>query len=240
MGQRLLRDWTKSEKVDKLSATAEVLFTRLIMKADDFGIYHANLKLIKADCFPLREDLKSIDLEPYMSELIKADLIYCYKADDGREYLIIKEFGQRLRAKKSKYPQPKNLDSANFGTENEATLRTNDDNCPLEEKGSRSRIEIEREKEMFFLDLFNSTMERKFKVLCDKGKRQLHKLIKLGYNSNDFKKAMLTAKSDEYHVKTKGKYLTPEFITRQDKFERFLHQQNEPTDITPKRQRKNG
>ena len=55
MPNRVLRDWTASEKMDKLSQGAEVFFTRLIMKADDYGLYYGNPKLLNSALFPLRE-----------------------------------------------------------------------------------------------------------------------------------------------------------------------------------------
>jgi len=39
MPNRILRDWTDSDRVNSLSAEAERLFIRLIMKADDYGRY---------------------------------------------------------------------------------------------------------------------------------------------------------------------------------------------------------
>jgi hypothetical protein len=56
MPTRILRDYTDSAAFDGLSAEGERLFIRLLMKADDFGRFHANPKLVKALCFPLAED----------------------------------------------------------------------------------------------------------------------------------------------------------------------------------------
>ena len=55
MPTRMLRDWTDSLKFDGLSAEAERLFARLLMKADDYGRYHADPRLVRAGCFPLTE-----------------------------------------------------------------------------------------------------------------------------------------------------------------------------------------
>lgn len=132
MANRMIRDWTDSERVDKLSCSAEVLFTRLLMKADDFGRYHADARLLKAALFPLRDDLKPSDLIPLLKEIIDAELAISYQ-NGGREYVEIINFGQRLRVQKSKFPAPEG-ERANFGTENPDGSPQPADNCRLEEK----------------------------------------------------------------------------------------------------------
>lgn len=103
MPNRVLRDWTASEKIDKISFQAEALFTRLMMKADDYGSYHANPKLIKAFCFPLK-NLRETEISRWLQELESAGIIALYDAEN-KPYLHIIDFGQRLRTMSSKFPQ---------------------------------------------------------------------------------------------------------------------------------------
>jgi len=105
MPNRILRDWTDSEVVDKLSAKAEVFFTRLIMKADDFGCYHANAKLLKASLYPLRENMRPSDITSLLAECAEVGLIGTYTVA-GKEFLSIQNFGQRLRQERRKFPEP--------------------------------------------------------------------------------------------------------------------------------------
>lgn len=100
MPNRVLRDWTTSEAIEKLSLGAEVFFTRLIMKADDFGNYTANDKLLKAALFPLRE---AHSIQSWMDECVKAGVVKKYSVE-GKWYLTIPNFNQRLRAMKPQYP----------------------------------------------------------------------------------------------------------------------------------------
>jgi hypothetical protein len=100
---RLIRDWTDSERVHNLSPEAERFFTRLIMKADDFGRYHADLKLLRAYLFPLHTKLKNERVECWLVECEKADLIHRYEVA-GKSYLEIKMFDQKLKVRRSKYP----------------------------------------------------------------------------------------------------------------------------------------
>lgn len=104
MANRVLRDWTASESIDKISPEAEVFFTRLIMKADDYGSFYSNPKLIRAALFPLKE-YKDATISKWVNECIEAKLIFAYTVE-GKEYLRIENFGQRLRNMRSTFPQP--------------------------------------------------------------------------------------------------------------------------------------
>jgi hypothetical protein len=104
MANRVIRDWTASETVDLLSAKAEVFFTRLIMKADDYGNYTGNPKLINAALFPLKI-YEVLDVMNWIEECEKAGLLRQYKSD-GKTYLHIQNFGQTLRRMKAVYPPP--------------------------------------------------------------------------------------------------------------------------------------
>lgn len=108
MPTRVLRDWTDSERVNALSFHAEVLFVRLIMKADDYGRYTANPRLIKNLCFPLKDGLRDADISRFLAECEKAGLIAVYQAEE-KPFLEIINFKQRTRASASKFPSPEQL-----------------------------------------------------------------------------------------------------------------------------------
>ncbi len=96
-----------SEDLDKVSPCAEILFYRLIVKADDFGAYYGNEKIVKSTCFPLKSDvIRSEQVKAWLSELSSAGLIIRYVAPDEREYIQIVKWDkhQQIRAKKSKFP----------------------------------------------------------------------------------------------------------------------------------------
>jgi len=111
MANRILRDWTDSDKINELSPLAERFFTRLIMKADDFGRFYANTQLLKANLFPLQLQTKDSDLEKWLTECVNCGLIklYFFKS---KAYLQIENFNQRLRRMISKYPDPASADNA--------------------------------------------------------------------------------------------------------------------------------
>lgn len=104
MANRILRDWTTSEAMDSVSLEAEVFFTRLIMKADDYGSFYANPKLLKAALFPLRE-VSWQQIGSWVFECTEAGLIFPYEVE-GKEYIRIINFKQRLRQMRNVFPHP--------------------------------------------------------------------------------------------------------------------------------------
>jgi hypothetical protein len=109
MANRMLRDWTDSDKVNSLNVHSERFFTRLIMKVDDYGCFHADTRLLKAHLYPLLLDsIREADLLRWMAECQKAGLIVLYESSN-KKYLQIKEFKQRLDKARSKYPLPESV-----------------------------------------------------------------------------------------------------------------------------------
>lgn len=101
---RMIRDWTDSSTLDQVSAEGERLFTRLIMKADDYGRFHADPRLVRALCFPLSEAIKADHVRKWLDELHRNGLLVMYEAD-GKELLSIVNFGQRLKSSRAKFHQ---------------------------------------------------------------------------------------------------------------------------------------
>lgn len=98
-----------SEDIAMLSPVAEILFYRLLVKADDYGTYYGNESIIRNTCFPLVSEKKvnAAKVNACLGELEKAGLIVRYIAEDGRKYLKLTKWDkhQRIRSKQSKFPQ---------------------------------------------------------------------------------------------------------------------------------------
>lgn len=139
MPQRVIRDWTDSEKINTISSSAECLFVRLMMKADDFGNFHANVKLVKSLCFPLK-DYRESDITRWMNELQESGLIAFYMADN-KKYLTILNFGQRLRNMRNTFPKPSEND-------NMQQSAASCGECPPEEKRNETETRNETEEEV--------------------------------------------------------------------------------------------
>lgn len=155
MANRVIRDWTTSENMDSLTPEAEVLFTRLIMKADDYGSFHANPKLIKAALFPLK-DFTDGQVASWINECIVAGLIFLYSVG-GKQYMRIDNFGQRLRNMRNTFPQP------------DSDPLTNGRKLPPETETKRNETESEIETnapafDELFLSAFDEITCESYKV----------------------------------------------------------------------------
>jgi hypothetical protein len=107
MPTRILRDGIlTSERVNELGAVEEVFYRRLMSVVDDHGRFYGNPALIRAACFPLKLDkVSDSDIGKWLLVTEKAGLVRQYLATDGKRYLQLIDFGQRVQAK-SKFPSP--------------------------------------------------------------------------------------------------------------------------------------
>lgn len=162
MANRVLRDWTASEAIDLLSPEAEIFFTRLIMKADDYGSFYSNPKLIRAALFPLKE-YKDSSISKWINECIDAKILFAY-AVDGKEYLRIVNFGQRLRNMRNTFPQPDNNAQQSAASRRES---------PPETETKRNETEVETETKQVtvwpsFIDFWELYDKKQDKPKCEK------------------------------------------------------------------------
>lgn len=92
----------------ELTADEERLFHRLVVKADDYGRFHAHPSILRGSCFPLLLDsITSEQVGAWRDRLVEVGLIVMYAAG-GREYLQFLTWPsyQRLRGSKPKFPDP--------------------------------------------------------------------------------------------------------------------------------------
>lgn len=92
----------------ELTGDEERLFHRLVVKADDYGRFHAHPSLLLGACFPLLIAKVTIEqVEAWRDRLAEVGLIALYVVE-GREYLQLVTWDsyQRQRGSKSKFPDP--------------------------------------------------------------------------------------------------------------------------------------
>lgn len=104
MPARLLREGIlTSERVDALSLEAEVFYRRLMSVVDDFGLFHGDVRLIRAACFPLRLDrVSDADVRGWIEECRAAHLV-ATPTFGRKSVIVLLDFGQQVRAKASKH-----------------------------------------------------------------------------------------------------------------------------------------
>lgn len=137
MPNRMLRDWTDSDKMKGVTAHGERFFIRLIMKADDYGCLYADNSLLKAALFPfLLNEVREADISRWKAECQMAGLIVLYEVA-SKSYLQVQDFRQRLDKAKNKYPLPDSGNPITIGNDVPAELeekpnRTEESNAPAD------------------------------------------------------------------------------------------------------------
>ncbi len=77
-------------------------------------------------------------------------------------------------------------------------------------------------KDYNFIQRFNLITGKKIRIFDNKAKKQFNLRIKEGFTIDDIEKAIENCSKDKFHIDN-PKYLTPEFITRVDKLQMYLH-----------------
>jgi hypothetical protein len=70
----------------------------------------------------------------------------------------------------------------------------------------------------------SQSLKGRIRVLDKKTMTQIRILLDKGYSISDMMEAYKNSLKDEYHISTSYRYLTPEFITRIGKFNRFYNE----------------
>ena len=149
MPNRVLRDGIlTSERIDQLNWAEEVFYRRLMSVVDDYGRYYAKPELLISACYPLRiRKVSDSDVAKFLTACVSAGLVSTYQANDGKWYVQIVDFGQRIQAK-SKFPDPPHGGSRKSTVENGESPDSTENNRLVEgevvvedegEKGTRTR-----------------------------------------------------------------------------------------------------
>jgi hypothetical protein len=188
-----------------------------------------NIKLVKAFRLTDREiifdtGINSDELTTAKKELTKLNIYlvdnYCVL---NSEYGVFNFKGEKLQAaiEKQLSELPENIvllmksDRVSIGYVY-PTDRTNDNDNDNENKG------VQGDKYKKFIDHFNKITNRKFGYTDKKARNQFEYLRK-SYEPKDFEHVIRACLNDTYHRDNGYKYMTPEFITRTDIFERYLN-----------------
>lgn len=106
MPDRVLRSgllW--SVKVNSVSEAAELIYVRILLIADDFGLIDIDPMNLKIRALPGRDQFSLQRIEECCAELIEIELLRAYAAN-GKKYAAVENWNQRRWAKASKFPMP--------------------------------------------------------------------------------------------------------------------------------------
>lgn len=94
-----------SPRIAKLGWAEEVFYRRMHSVVDDFGRYYADVGMLRAACYPRQlNKVSDSDVGKWLRACVDAALVRVYQVD-GEDYLLLSDFNQQVRAKKSKFPE---------------------------------------------------------------------------------------------------------------------------------------
>ena len=144
-GRILKKSICQSEEIDQLNWFEEVLFYRLIVNCDDFGIFDGRTKIIKGSLFPLKENVTLKQIENAIMKLATVGLVRAYEVQ-GRPLLQLPTWSlhQRVRNSRHIYPTPEEMGDSDNSPQLAATRR---EMPPKSESESKYKSESESEPE---------------------------------------------------------------------------------------------
>lgn len=103
MPNRWLKEgYISSERIMSVSAESRDCWLRLVLVADDHGLFDGRPQIVASRCYPLEPVARKC--EQMLAELEHADLIRRYEVE-GKPYLLICRWYERPRSA-PKYPEP--------------------------------------------------------------------------------------------------------------------------------------
>ena len=104
------KSFIDSDRVNGLGWFAECVYHRLLLVADDFGLYDARPAYLRSQLFGMKlEAVREADLQRALTEVERAGLVRFYTVD-GKPYMWLRNYGQRVQSKTSRYPFPEDAD----------------------------------------------------------------------------------------------------------------------------------
>lgn len=233
MPNRIIKESIKrSEQIDMLSWFEEVVYYRLMVSADDFGICDGRTVLLKNELFPLKENVTKKAVEDAIDNLVKVGLLSRYEVSDI-PYLAFPTWKshQRIRNKRHKYPMPENL-SATRGQltaicQSESESNPNPNLNPNLNPNSLEEPDLDpddnRETAKQVIDYLNQSTGSHYKYV-DSNIKSISARLNDGYSLEDCKTVIDKKCADWLHDDKMCKYLKPDTLFRPGHFDTYLNQ----------------
>lgn len=216
---RILREGIlTSPKLAKLTWPEEVLYRRLMSVVDDFGRYFADVGIVRGHLYPRQlTKVSDADVGKWLDGVQAAGLVSVYPASDGERYLVLLNFGQQVRATKSKYPPPLAIDSNLHQTQEVAHLDVSVSVSVSEGESAAPppapKVERKKSKTAMPPDFGISDAVKAWAVKKSFGRLQEHldafklKVAANGYTYVDWDAAFMGAVRDDWaKLRTQGKF----------------------------------
>jgi len=96
-----------SDDIDHLSAFAETVFYRLLVRVDDYGRIDARPSFLKSMLFVTKTGVTEKNVSEAVAQMASLGLVRLYEVD-GKPFLCLPKWHlhQRIRDSKAKYPEP--------------------------------------------------------------------------------------------------------------------------------------
>lgn len=153
MGNRILKESIcTSNEIDALTWFEEVFFYRLIVSADDYGVYPADPVILAHVLFPKKENITRKMAENALNRLEQLKLITRYRVTGKGTFLYLTTWDrhQRLRHTHRKYPAPEETagEEEQLGAEEtDTTAKTETETA--EEATGHEAATVPEEEELF-------------------------------------------------------------------------------------------
>ena len=146
MPSRILKDSILTDKAfNSLTLTEESIYHRLLVSADDYGIFYADPILLLRILYPRKTDITEEIIREGLDHMEEAGIISRYTAE-GEDYLKICswENDQRLRNSRHKFPVPEEAEPIPESAPEPETKEKAPEECsPVRESPAADEIVIE-------------------------------------------------------------------------------------------------
>lgn len=188
---------------------------------EGYGVYWAIIEDLYQNNNSLKCDYARISYDYHCSSDLVEKIIEDFNLFliEGNNFKSV-SIQKRLELREAKSLKAKQSANKRWNSNAKKLKSHNDRNAIKESKGKDIKLNIDSSK---LLEVFNSVLGKKARVVPEKAQKQLKARLKEGYTKEDIVKALRNASKDQHHLDTNYKYLTLEFITRSDKLERFVN-----------------
>lgn len=221
----------EDEKLANLPLQARLLFIGTWNIADDSGVLKGNPRYIKSQLFPYDDNLRANDIKNWLDALIDARMLIPFDYNN-ESYLYIRSFNVHQKVDKPSKTRNVPEDALQLIINSTVAEQSESSTLPVrdevEVKLNKVEVEVNTTRSTSvdsdlnnFISGFNSIKKSKFQITT-KVRAAFNARIKEGFSIEQMLIATNNCFNDPYHIENPH-YLTPEFILRSDKLDKYLN-----------------